>query len=433
MRLLRVANFVTPTSGGIRTALGALAREYAACGVEPLLLVPGRRRARRRTPEGVVATLPGLRLPGTDYRVLVDRAAVRAAVQALAPDAVEVHDRFTLAWLVPWLRGLGVPATLVVHERLLTPLRAFAHLPGVVAAPTETEVNRRLADAAGPVVVASRSVARTFPDGGAEVVPLGVDRAAFPPASVRPDDAPVRLALVGRLSVEKAPAEAIDAATILIARGHDVHLDVLGDGPLRTRLERRAPWTRTTFHGHVARDEVARVVAGADAVLAPCPTEAFGLAALEALASGVPVVAHREGAVPELLGLADGVAAASDGSAPRSWVEPRRREPLVAAAGAATDGAARDLAAGVEAILAVPPARRRVAALDRAARYPWAATAAALLARAGLAATGSADSVRVEDTVGVTRASGGSGATPPAGASPAPSDRVVRPTRPVRP
>jgi len=381
VRLLRVANFVTPTSGGIRTALGALAREYAVRGVEPLLLVPGRRRARRRTPEGTVATLPGPRLPGTDYRVLLDRAAVRAAVVALAPDAVEVHDRFTLAWLVPWLRGLGVPATLVVHERLLTPLRTFARLPDAVAATTETEANRRLADAAGPVVVASRSVARTFPVAGAEVVPLGVDRDAFPPASVRRDGAPVRLALVGRLSAEKAPAAAVDAATILIARGHDVHLDVLGDGPLRTRLERRAPWVRSTFHGHVTRDEVARVVADADAVLAPCPTEAFGLAALEALASGVPVVAHRDGAVPELLGLADTVATASDGPAPRSWVSPRRRTPLVTAAGAATDGDARDLAAGVEAVLAVPPARRRAAALDRAARYPWAATAAATCSR----------------------------------------------------
>ncbi len=418
MRLLRVANFVTPTSGGIRTALGALAHEYAARGVEPLLLVPGRRRVRRRTPEGTVATLPGPRLPGTDYRLLVDRAAVRAAVETLAPDAVEVHDRFTLAWLVPWLRGLGIPATLVVHERLLTPLRAFAHLPGVVAGRTEAEANRRLAEAAGPVVVASRSVARTFPAGGAEVVPLGVDRTAFPPASVRPDGGPVRLALVGRLSAEKAPAEAVDAATVLIARGHDVHLDVLGDGPLRTRLERRAPWTRVTFHGHVTREEVARVVAGADTVLAPCPTEAFGLAALEALASGVPVVAHREGAVPELLGLADEVAAAADGPAPRSWVEPRRRAPLVAAAGAATDGAARDLAAGVEAVLAVPPARRRAAALDRAARYPWAATAAALLARAGLDVAGPA---------------GATAETPAAGVAPAPIDRVVRPARPVRP
>lgn len=420
MRLLRVANFVTPTSGGIRTALGALAREYVALDVEPLLLIPGRRRIRRRTPEGTVATLPGPRLPGTEYRVLVDRAPVRAAIEALAPDAVEVHDRFTLAWLVPWLRGLGVPATLVVHERLLTPLRAFAHLPTATAMRTEAEANRRLVDVAGPIVVASRSVARTFPAGGADVVPLGVDRAAFPPASVRPEDGPVRLALVGRLSAEKAPAAAIDAATILIARGHDLHLDILGDGPLRSRLERRAPWTRATFHGHVARDEVARVVAGADAVLAPCPTEAFGLAALEALASGVPVVAHRDGAVPELLGLADAVATASDGPAPRSWVDPRRRAPLVAPAGAATDGAARDLAAGVEAVLATPPARRRAAALDRAARYPWAATAAALLARAGVPM---ADEVPLRSE----------GAQAPASRSSRVVRRPAHPPAPVRP
>ncbi len=412
MRILRVANFVTPTSGGIRTALGALAREYAAVGADPLLLVPGRRRAVRRTPEGLVMTVPGPRLPGGGYRVLLDRAVVRAAVDELAPDAVEVHDRFTLAWLVPWLRGRGVPATLVVHERLATPLRAFARLPEGVATGTEREANRRLVEVAGPVVVASRSVARTFPTGGADIVPLGVDRDAFPPSSIGPDGGPVRLALVGRLSPEKAPEAAIDAATILIARGHDVRLDVLGDGPLRDRLARRAPWTRTTFHGHVPREQVARVVAASHAVIAPCPTEAFGLAALEALASGVPVVAHRDGAVPELLGLSDAVAAACDGPAPRSDVAPSRRAPLVAAAGAATDGYARDLAAGVEGVLALSAARRRAAAIDRAARYPWSATAARLLARAGLTL--------------------GSGASAVGGT--APSDRAVpRVSAPMRP
>ena len=394
MRILRVANFVTPTSGGIRTTLGALAREYAVHGAESVLLVPGRRPARRRTPEGLVATLPGPRI-GAGYRVLIDRDAVRRTVESLAPDAVEVHDRFTLAWLVPWLRDLGVPATLVVHERLLTPLRTFARLPGPAAARTESEANRRLAATSGPVVVASRSVARTFPDGGAVVVPLGVDRDAFPPASLRPEGAPVRLALVGRLSPEKAPAAAIDAATILVARGHDVRLDVLGEGPLRSRLERRAPWTRTTFHGHVSRAEVSRVVAGSDVLLAPCPTEAFGLAALEALASGVPVVSHRDGAVPELLGLAAAVAAAADGPPPRSEVDPRRRPPIVGTAGAATDGAARDLAAGVEAVLAIPAARRRAAAVERAAKFPWAATAATLLGRAGIPSLSPARTDRV--------------------------------------
>ena len=383
MRVVRIANFVTPVSGGVRTALAHLARDYRSRGIDPVLVIPGPRDARTTGPDGTVITLASPRLPGTSYHVLLDRDRVRRALRGLRPDAVEVHDRFTLAWVVPWLRRHRVPTVLMVHERLTTPLRAFAHLPGVAADGTEGVANRRLVDAVGPVVVASRSVARTFPVGAATVVPLGVDRALFPPRSLRRDDTTLRLALVGRLSPEKAPLLAVDAATMLVGGGRDVHLDVIGTGSLLRRVERRAPWGRTTLHGHVPQEEVSRLVRDADVLLAPCPTEAFGLAALEALASGVPVVAHRDGAVPELLGL-DGEDPADGRPAPTSDLVPQRRPPHVGPAGAASDGFARDLVTAIEAVLAIPEERRREAAVGRAASLPWSATADGLLEALGL-------------------------------------------------
>lgn len=383
MRVLRIANFVTPVSGGVRTALAHLAQEYRTRGIHPVLLIPGPANARHEGPDGTVVTLASPRLPGTSYHMLVDQQRVRRAVRALGPDAVEVHDRFTLSWVVPWLRRHRVPSLLMVHERLHTPLRAFAHLPETMAGATEIAANRRLVDDVGPVVVASNSVARTFPAGGARVVPLGVDRTLFPPRSLRSEDGRLRLALVGRLSAEKAPLLAVDTATMLAGRGHDVHLDVVGTGPLTRRVARRAPWGRATFHGHLPQVDVARIVREADLLLAPCPTEAFGLAALEALASGVPVVAHRAGAVSELLGL-DAPDPAEGLPVPDSDFTPRRRPPHVGAAGAAGDGFARDLAAAVEGLLEVPATRRRESAIGRASGYPWSASADGLLGALGI-------------------------------------------------
>ena len=385
MRIVRIANFVTPVSGGIRTALSHLAREYRTRGIDPFLVVPGPSDAREDGPDGAVITMASPRLPGTSYHMLVDRARLQRVIRRLAPDAVEVHDRFTLPWVATWLRCHRVPVLLMVHERLRTPLRAFAHLPGVAADRAEAVANRRLVAEVGPVVVASRSVARTFPEGGAVVVPLGVDRSLFPPRSMRGDDGALRLALVGRLSPEKAPLLAVDTATMLCGRGHDVHLDVVGTGPLARRVERRAPWGRATLHGHLPQDAVARIVRDADVLLAPCPTEAFGLAALEALASGVSVVAHRDGAVAELLGL-PGEDPALGVAAPSSDFAPSRRPPHVGAAGAVADGYARDFAVAVESLLTVPETRRREAAIGRAALHTWRATADGLLAMLGVAA-----------------------------------------------
>jgi alpha-1,6-mannosyltransferase len=379
MRIVRIANFVTPVSGGVRTALSHLSREYRTRGIDPVLVIPGPSDAREDGPDGAIITIASPRLPGSSYHVLIDRRRLQRELRQLAPDAVEVHDRFTLPWVATWLRRHRVPVLLMVHERLRTPLRAFAHVPDAAADIAEVSANRRLVEEVGPVVVASRSVARTFPEGGAVVVPLGVDRSLFPPRSMRGDDGALRLTIVGRLSPEKGPLLAVDTATMLCGRGHDVHLDVVGTGPLARRVARRAPWGRATLHGHLPQHEVARIVRGADVMLAPCSTEAFGLAALEALASGVPVVAHRDGAVVEMLGL-PGEDPALRVPAPGSDYAPHRRPPHVGAAGAVADGYARDFAGAVESLLTVPEPRRREAAIGRAALHTWRATADGLLA-----------------------------------------------------
>jgi alpha-1,6-mannosyltransferase len=85
-------------------------------------------------------------------------------------------------------------------------------------------------------------------------------------------------------------------------------------------------------------------------VLAPGPAETFGLAALEALACGTPVVVSAESALPEVVG----------------------------EAGASVPG--EDLAAGVRAVLARPEPARRACARARAERYGWAAAVKGFLA-----------------------------------------------------
>src|SRR5689334_4008333 len=87
LRIVRVANFVTPVSGGLRTALRHLGEGYAAAGHEPVLVIPGPRATDELTPQGRVITLPGPEIPGTGgYRLLARRGRVEAVLQSLAPD-----------------------------------------------------------------------------------------------------------------------------------------------------------------------------------------------------------------------------------------------------------------------------------------------------------------------------------------------------------
>jgi alpha-1,6-mannosyltransferase len=74
MRIVRLANFITPCSGGLRTALRELGAGYAAAGHEPVLVMPGAADHDEQTPQGRVITLRGPVLPlSGGYRLLLSR------------------------------------------------------------------------------------------------------------------------------------------------------------------------------------------------------------------------------------------------------------------------------------------------------------------------------------------------------------------------
>jgi alpha-1,6-mannosyltransferase len=92
-------------------------------------------------------------------------------------------------------------------------------------------------------------------------------------------------------------------------------LVVAGDGPRRRSLQAQAGRLPVRFLRHVAdRGLLARLLASADVAIAPGPVETFGLSALEALASGTPVVVSSRSALPEVIGPA-GLAVEDDDAA----------------------------------------------------------------------------------------------------------------------
>ncbi|MFF8603391.1 glycosyltransferase [Streptomyces sp. NPDC015232] len=365
LRIVRLANFVTPTSGGLRTALDRLGRGYRAAGHTPVLVVPGATASDTDTPQGRVITLPGPVLPGAGgYRVLADRRRLRRLLEDLAPDRLEVSDRTTLRWTGEWARRARVPAVMVSHETADGVLRTWG-VPDALAGRAADRLNRRTAWAYARIVCTTEWAEREFVRIGARNVvraPLGVDLAHCRPGRRSPAvrarhaaDEPVLLALCSRLSVEKRPLLALEALADLRAGGTRAALVVAGDGPLRGAMERRARDLRlpVCFLGHVAdRDALADLQAAADLCLAPGPAETFGLAALEALACGTPVVCSASSALPEVV--ADAGAAAAD------------------------DPAA--FARAVRTVLARPEAARRAAARARAELFSWPRATAAFLA-----------------------------------------------------
>ena len=365
MRIVRLANFVTDSSGGLRTALRQLGAGYAAAGHDPVLVVPGRQHGDELTEQGRVITVSSPAVPGMGgYRVLLDRPRIARLLRELRPDRLEISDRTTLRWTAGWARKHGVRTVMVSHESLDGLQRLFTRgriRPDGIA----DRLNARTAAFHDRIVCTTSWAAAEFHRIGAPNVvrvPLGVDLDRFHPSRYDPQlraayAAPDQVLLLhcGRLSPEKRPERSLAALAELRARGVPATLVVAGDGPRRERLEAAAIQgdQPVRFLRYVAdRELLARLLATADVVLAPGPVETFGLAALEALASGTPVVASAESALPEVIGDA-GLAARGEGPA---------------------------YADAVMELAARPSAQRRAAARRQAERYPWSAAVAGFLA-----------------------------------------------------
>jgi alpha-1,6-mannosyltransferase len=358
VRIAQLANFIGPASGGMKTAVQALGEGYVAAGATRLLVIPGPYDARTSTPLGEVVQVRAPKVGG-GYRLIVEPWRVIDVLESFGPTSVEVNDKTTLLPVTRWARRNGVGSVLFSHERLDDMLgRRTGH--ETTAKVSIKLLNRILVRNFDAIVVTSAFAHREFRIPAATVgcpilrVPLGVDLETFQPAVPVPSSSflregeRLRLVHFGRLSREKSPHLAVATAVELHRRGVPVSLDVYGEGPHLDELVGIAGSAAVTFHGHVAgRAELARRVAAADIALSVCPGETFGLAVLEALACGTPVVTASVGGASELIDADSG-----------AWGDP---DP-------------HSLADAVLELAAREEATTRAAARRRAEQFPWSST-----------------------------------------------------------
>jgi glycosyltransferase involved in cell wall biosynthesis len=307
--IVRIALFsevFVPKIDGITNRLRNTIRCLKAQGHELLVFAPDSAVSEYR---GVrVVRVPGLEFPPyPGVKMMAPDPRILLELRRFQPDVVHAVGPVTLGtWGIVAARALGIPVVASYH----TDLPGYAPKYGLGwVEPAIWPVLRGIHNGAHVNLCPSRHTRHELIAHGIENVGIwrgGVDTVRFHPkrrsremrerlTNGAPDE-PV-IVYVGRLSPEKGLGlfeQVLEA--VPEARGA-----LVGDGPARRELERRLGSHRVAFPGFLRGEALAAAYASADVFLMPSTTETLGFVVVEAMSSGVPVVAARAGGVPDLV------------------------------------------------------------------------------------------------------------------------------------
>ncbi len=304
LQLALVSETFPPEINGVAMTLGRIVGAMVRRGhrVEVVRCrLPGERTALGSVAADGAVQVPLASLPIPRYHGLrlglPCRGYLRHRWSQQRPEVVHIATEGPLGWSA--LRAatdLGIPVSSSFHTNFDDYARHYGI--GLATTPVRWWL-RRMHNAAGVTMVPSADLLETLRrDGYRHLMTLGrgVDTELFTPAKRDPalrrawqvDDDDLLLLHVGRVAPEKDIPLAIQAFDRIRERVPNARLVVVGEGPLRGKLQRTHHHVR--FTGALPIERLAAAYASADGFLFPSRSETFGNVLLEAMASGLPTV-----------------------------------------------------------------------------------------------------------------------------------------------
>lgn len=329
MKILIAADLHWPTVNGVATFSRNLAQGLAERGHEVIVIAPSQRRSGRAGEEqdGKYLIKRTISVPFPFYqnfRISVSpRREVRRVIEEFEPDVIHIQMLLGIGQAaMHYGRRFNIPIVATNHaipENLMDNIRLLAPISRPISY-LITEYGARFHSKADYVTMPTQAAIDMLvsgrdklPDIPIKAVSNGIDLSRFKPgrpsaAIYKKFDIPkdqLIVSYVGRLDSEKHIWVLIDAFGKAAARSKQpLHLLIVGFGTDSDRLENQVYQlglhNQVTFTGRVSDDEIVQLQKVGDIFCMPSPSELQCIAAMEAMASGKPLVAVDAGAVKEL-------------------------------------------------------------------------------------------------------------------------------------
>ena len=307
MRIALFTETFLPKIDGVVTRIVRTLDNLRELGHEALIFAP------HRPPESY-AGYRVVRVPGIPFKpwypelVLgMPRPRLGRELDAFAPDIVHVVNPVILGlWGTAITKRRNLPLLASFH----TDITQYAvHLKLSFLSPLSRTFLRDVHNQAHVNLCTSQPMVNSARGLGIKRVrlwPKAVDTARYGPDNASKEmrrllsggepDKPLMI-YVGRLSHEKR----LDWLYAPVTQLGGVRLAFVGSGPAEAYLRERFRDTPTVFTGYMSGEELASAYASADVFAFPSDTETLGFVAMEAMASGVPVVGARAGGIPDVI------------------------------------------------------------------------------------------------------------------------------------
>ncbi|WP_394120150.1 glycosyltransferase family 4 protein [Planococcus donghaensis] len=306
MKIMIVTETFLPSTDGIVTRLTACIRWLHRDGHEVRIIAPD--LGVKEFDGAIVQGVPAYAFPFyRSKKFAFPNRLVKKYMADFEPDIVHVVNPAVVGYSgVNYAKSLGIPLIASYHT----------NIPQYMSYYKLGKLNwlmwwfmKKMHNKADLNLCTSQTVLKELTEKGFERMQVwkrGVDTEQFHPrhstAEMRTrlsggQEDKILLLYVGRLAAEKE----IEKIREILTESDRFCLAIVGDGPHRKELEKHFKDTRTVFTGFIHGEELASAFASADAFVFPSTTETLGLVIMEAMASGLPVVAAESGPTKEQL------------------------------------------------------------------------------------------------------------------------------------